>query len=439
MDYNKISTVEPGTWLGINRLRYLELEHNELAVLTTGMFNHLPELKHLYLNDNKISTMESGAFSNLTSLTYLNLYYNSISVLRRDMFVDLSNLAELRIDRNILFWIEDGAFNGLHSLRKLDLENNRLNNSIFAPNVFMDVADTLTSLNLDYNRITRIYNDTFSNFTALQTFDISGLDIVERNGFRGINVLSDIADTLTTLRIYSSPIESLYEDMFGMIPQLKTLVINWCSIETIHPETFISLSNLESLQLRGNRISEEQIKNLQSLPSSLRYLNLNNNRIANIPTGTFEGFSIMGTLTLSVNQISVLISGGFYRLQSLRYLYLTGNVISTVEPGSFLGLSSLTFLSLQNNALTIVVENTFQGLTALNSLTLKGNRISEILPGGFHDLPSSTRINLNDNSLKTLEWTAFNPTCAAPPGKSNILLIFSGVGSMVTLTFGRKC
>ena len=404
--------------------------------------------------------------------------------LERTCFADLSSLKILAIYSNRINWIEYGAFGGLHSLKTLDLHNNRLNSSIFTPNAFIDVAGSLTSLDLRFNPVTTIYNDTFSSFNVLELLRMSGFDIVEPNGFRGLNsiqtlellyikwdrlksnALSDISYTLTKLSIQDSPMESMYEDMFGMMPRLKTLNFMFCGIETIHPETFSGLKNLEELSFEQNRLSEEQIKQLESLPSSLKSISLGYNRITAIGNGTFEGFLTLEHLSLGGNQISVLILGGFYGLQSLTRLDLSYNVIYAIEPGSFEGLSSLTdlslignniaeihpesfrglkllhnldlssnrttekevmylqniqstltYLHLSRNRITAVKKDTFEGFTVLKRLNLANNQISEIVPGAFQDLSSLRRIDLDHNSLTTLDWTAFNPTCALHPGK----------------------
>ena len=363
LNNNKISTIEPEAWFGLDQLTRLELDQNELGVFTAGMFNHLASLTFLDLGNNKISAIDSEAFSNLTSLMVLSFIHNSISVLRRDMFLDLPNLAELHFDYNRIYWIKDGAFNGVHSLRILDFQNNRLNSSIFTINVFINMADNLTSLTLNGNPITIIYNDTFTSFTVLEKLVMDDLDIIEPNGLRGLNSLqelflsnikwdgtsssvwSEIGDTLTELSIQFTSIASMNENIFAMMPLLKTLTMSYCSIEVIHPDTSNTISNLEILNLRSNRISEVQIKNLQSLKGSLKFLNLENNRI------------------------------------------------------------------------TAIQKDTFGGFTALDRLDLASNQISEIISGGFQGLPSLRRINMEHNSLTTLEWTAFNLMCSIPPGK----------------------
>ena len=342
------------------------------------------------------------------------------------------------------------------------------------------MAGNLTSLDLHDNSISTIYNDTFSTFTVLGRLVIDA-NIVERNGFTSLNSLqelklryvkwdeispsvwSEIGDTVTELSIDDTSIGLMTENMFDMIPRLSFLTMNECSITTIHPNAFNGVNNLWRIILSGNRISEEEMKNLQSLQNSLHSLDLQNNTITAILNGTFKGFSTLEYLNLSGNQISVLVLGGFHGLQSLVSLYLSSNTISAVEPGSFEGLSSLRHLSLAgnniaaihpetfrglksvhipyipsnrtteeettyfesrlralylgNNRITFIQKDTFEGFTALDYLDLKSNQISEILSGGFQGLPSYTHINLEHNSLTTLERKAFESTCESPPGK----------------------
>ena len=187
LERTKISEIESGAWFGLDQLTLLYINHNELTILTAGMFNHLPSLSNLFLGNSKISSIDFKAFANLTSLKYLSLPFNSLQVLQINVFKDLSKVRSLSMAGNKIFRIEYGAFNGLDSLITLNLNFNNLSSSIFTPNVFDNVADTLTHFLIGNNRITVIYNDVFRNFTALETLVIDVNDTVEPHGFRGLD------------------------------------------------------------------------------------------------------------------------------------------------------------------------------------------------------------------------------------------------------------
>ena len=383
-----IAVIERGAWLGLERLERLELRENELTALTRGSFENLRLLRHLNLTSNQITSIHLEAFSNLTALTELFLSKNSISVLQRDMFLDLTNLESLIMDRNQIYFIEDGAFNGLHSLNTLSLKNNNLNSSIFTSvDVLENITDTLTSLFLRGNQFLAIYNDMFNRFTVLQRLSVTAENIEQPNGFRGLdslrellvtgiqmmdvgsNTWSQIGDTLIKLELQLESPESLKENMFEKTPMLRYLSLENSSITTSHPTTFNGLNVIEYISLKNNNISEEEIRNLQNVRSTLIRLQLSQNRISTIPKDTFDGFAALKYLSLSSNRISVLMSEGLNGLESLTDLDLSQNAISTVEPGSFEGLFSLRELS------------------------------------------------LTDNSLTTLEWTAFSLSCTPQSGK----------------------
>ena len=388
-----VSDIELEAWLGLDQLETLHLGHNEMTTLRAGMFNHLSSIERISFPANKITSIHPQAFGNLTSLTWLNLRINHIRLIQTNTFMYLSHLESLDLSGNELDTIVDGTFNGLHSLKHLTLALNDLDDSIFTrANVFASVADTLESLYLVPNQISTIYNDMFSRFNLLESLAIAARNIEMPNGFRGLNSLNylrligiqfdeiissmwgEIGDTLTILSLYQSNIDSLTENMFARTPLLKKLHLGFNRIATIHAGAFNTLNSLENLDFQTNRITEEQIKNIQSVQQTLKELQLLNNWITNIPKDTFQNFTLLQYLGLSHNRISKLISGGFYGLQSLIYLRLDSNAISTIEHGSFIGLSSLRYL------------------------------------------------HLEDNQLTTLEWTAFGVDCMRPPGKYVILL-----------------
>ena len=191
LDRNKISTIEPDTWFGLDQLTSLKLDRNNLTVLPAGIFNHLSSLRTLNLRHGNVFRTNGTLFS----IDSIDRNIDPASVRYRIFPGDpVYHLVKKRIH-----WIEDGAFNGLYSLKTLGLEDNQLNTSLFTSNALIDVAGNLTSLNLRENPITIIPNDTFNSFIVLETLDIEINDIVEPNGFTGLDSLHEFTLSYTKL------------------------------------------------------------------------------------------------------------------------------------------------------------------------------------------------------------------------------------------------
>lgn len=99
---NKIKSIPPGSFAGLNQLNTLLLNHNEIGYLSRDAFSGLPELRHLYLYKNQIETIDNGTFNQLDKLEQLYLHNNFIKHLPDGVFSNLAKLRKLRLDNNPL-------------------------------------------------------------------------------------------------------------------------------------------------------------------------------------------------------------------------------------------------------------------------------------------------------------------------------------------------
>ena len=99
-----------------NRLRYL----NSLECLKN--------LKFVYLDDNEIAKISTNDFNNLQDLFLIQLQNNKINTIETDAFKDLLQLLLLDLTNNVIEKIENNAFNNLPKLFLLDVSNNFIKN-----------------------------------------------------------------------------------------------------------------------------------------------------------------------------------------------------------------------------------------------------------------------------------------------------------------------
>jgi len=88
-------------------------------------------------------------------------------------------------------------------------------------------------------------------------------------------------------------------------------------------------------------------------------------------------------LDLSDNQITRIETGTFYQLPNLQLLNLSNNPIDGLGTGAFQGLPRLESLELRGNQLTQLGSGVFEGLTNLKELRLDGQPISRIQSRAF--------------------------------------------------------
>ena len=125
----------------------VDLSHNSIINLTSGVFSHLTLCTKLDLSINQISLIESGSFAGLSSLTSLDLSNNRITSLTSGVFSDIPACALLDLSFNQITGIESGVFAGLFLLTVLDLSNpmSTLQQDVFSSLINLDLLSLRVS------------------------------------------------------------------------------------------------------------------------------------------------------------------------------------------------------------------------------------------------------------------------------------------------------
>uniref|UniRef100_A0A8C2X821 Toll-like receptor 9 n=2 Tax=Cyclopterus lumpus TaxID=8103 RepID=A0A8C2X821_CYCLU len=244
--------------------------------------------------------------------------------------------------------------------------------------------------------------------------------------------------TVVSLNLSQTKIHEVGQDALSGVPNLHTLKImgncqpdrlealedRSCQME-IHYYAFKSLLKLQCLYLSGNSLTS-----VPWLPESLRFLDLQNNRIINIdnPLNTPHLEELLLTKNCfyanPCNQSLSISERVFRGLPKLKNFTLGYNNFTAVPKGL---PPSLESLDLRENTITEVLERAFANLTLLRYLNLEWNcqRCDHaarpcfpcpqnlplrLNPYSFYAKNSSiTFLSLRGNSLKTLPEGLFWP------------------------------
>uniref|UniRef100_A0A8C4PXA1 Fibronectin leucine rich transmembrane protein 1b n=1 Tax=Eptatretus burgeri TaxID=7764 RepID=A0A8C4PXA1_EPTBU len=171
------------------------------------------------------------------------------------------------------------------------------------------------------------------------------------------------------------------------------------------PPTLRRLLNVVTIYLYGNHLEEFPTR----LPTSLRELHLQENRIAVVPRAALARLSALERLHLDDNSLTTvgLEPRAFSATASLRTLFLSRNLLRAVPQDL---PSLLEELRLDENRLEEVPASSFSHLNRLKRLMLDGNRLGlsagfllqggGIADGAFADLSNLTELSLARNGLK---------------------------------------
>lgn len=195
--------------------------------------------------------------------------------------------------------IAQNSFEKCENLKSLVLQFNLIEE--IPAGVFRNCKN-LTLLALDGNKISRIEPESFVGLTRM-----SILGLTE-------NKLTSISTGLfTQMKTYSldlgfNPIQKIESRAFP--DDVKILNINHCKITELHPESFLNLTQLKSLELSNNPITE-------------------------LPPGIFSTLANLLRIYLFSTKIQRLNSDSFGKLEKLEILSITSSGLDEIQPCFF--------------------------------------------------------------------------------------------------------
>ena len=246
------------------------------------------------------------------------------------------------------------------------------------------VPDSTKVLNLEGNWFIEVNPRQFRRFYNLVKLDLSWNNIAHLN--------NDSDTELSTLRVLdisgNRRLQDLNSAFFAGIPNLQNLSISRNDLEV---SMFKGLRNLTYLDM-----SDNQPISVNSTPfMELEYLedlNLFNCGLRNLSDTMFTGLSNLLKLNLWWNHLHHLPSGVFVRLTKLKVLDLSYNNLDHLPSGVFVGLTKLKVLDLSYNRLyhsTSLPTDIFQPLIHLEQLKLFMNDIPHNVNYTYVDNPIS--------------------------------------------------
>ncbi|XP_058791389.1 chaoptin-like [Phymastichus coffea] len=399
---NGIRQIHHAAFAGLeDSLEYLELENNEIRRLPSAV-SSLRRMSYLYLANNAIRELRNESFAAIEGeLKVLSLATNGLETVPADTLAAYVNLLHLNIGYNKIHRVQPEDFDWAENLEILLLRNNVLTQLM--PYTFRG-AKKLTELSLSFNHLSDIADEAFVGLEdSLEILELSFAFSTDHFPQRALRPLSN----------------------------LHWLVLDNNNFHTLEPTTFYSFQQLRYLNLESNRLHDlpERLF-LGDVHSELRDLKLGYNFLEVLPESTFHNLTELRALDLTGNRIRALAADSIKDCPKLVTVSLVNNRISTIDKDALNGLEELRFLHLEFNKLTslnfeafatsggpeFLLNVSYNSISSLNSsisiinitrLDLSFNNISYLSVDVFVNTPHLKTINLESNHMTAIEPGTF--------------------------------
>ncbi len=217
----------------------LNLQDNEIAAVSSGLFSKMSKLKSLRMKGNKIITIHNNAFWGLGNLKHLTITMAlGLCDLAHIPTHEIPNLETLVVTDSIAGGVQAAYFQGLYKLKHLSFIQCMITDMLYEldPPSIQPFMGTLESLSLAHNFLA------LNDATQQKIRQFSSLQVLNLNH----NWLEVLDETM--------------ESMFQSLRSLKQLHLRSNKISVLDAMVLEPLHELELLDLRDNRISSLDIQ-----------------------------------------------------------------------------------------------------------------------------------------------------------------------------------
>lgn len=376
------------------------------------------------------------------------VYCAFFSQIEDDAFEGLDNLESLSLKDNNILLIPASALGRLPRLTSLQLDYNRV--TALSGDILRSIADHVTKLVIARNVVRELPSGTFQHFQQLQELDLT------RNLLTTLNsdIFSGLENTLISLKLSQNRISSLAGPPLDLV-KLRELDLSRNQLKELPKNAFKSLASLEHLNISRNvYLTGIPVELLHKL-AKLKVLDINycslqrlspdflsqspkieefyasDNELTEIPNGAFANLHNLTIVDLSYNRIDNIRSGAFVNIMNIRQLLLKGNTLTSFKGEFFNTGTSLEILDISDNRISYLFPSSFRIHPRLKEIHASGNRLSFFPADVIATLQFLQFIDLSKNQLKIVEELDF----ARLPRLRTLLLAHNDIDSISEMAF----
>ena len=381
---------------------------DDIMSLMSGDFAGLSGLQTLNLSDNMLESLPEGVFVGLTALETLDLSDNDLMSLREGVFSDLMTLETLRLNGNDLTMLPAGVFAGLTSLTGVDVSGNPNDDSpAFTLTLFLNqrgnnfVVEVAEGAPTDLTVNIMVVGGTASSTTATIETGMTESEVI---------MVTPAEETMELTVTLTNPVPdlSLSPNYSGLVigASPDPLMFTFGTADICNRTPQVEAAILAAIRADGvstvmcDTVTSDQLAMITELDLSDPM-----DDIMSLESGDFAGLTMLETLNLSGNGLTMLDANIFNSLATLTTLNLRENALGTLDADIFASLTMLQTLNLSDNNLTELDADVFDGLGMLQMLDLSNNALEELPDGIFSGLGMLQGVDVSGNTTDPFTLT----------------------------------
>ncbi|XP_063529124.1 protein artichoke-like [Cydia strobilella] len=392
-------------WLETQETNLVEIfiVENDLKSIPSESLMKLQNLQAITIQSHNLKRIP--ALTGMPRLRYINVQSGSLNAVNERTFEGLPTVEKLFIKGSPnLRIIKENAIYNLPKLKKLEITNCGINVIHMRA---LSLLPMLTEISFSDNKITD------ASMVGRATRDLPALSNLNLN-YNLIDKLNEGAfvdqGMLESLFLSNNNINVLHHGAFHRVPKLRVVDLNYNNINRIHPESFLqqSGSGVEELNLIGNQITHiSEFRALLDALPRLRFLDMSENLLQDIPRGALRGHPSLERLHLNKNNIKFIQADAFMAMPALRELHLSNNSLTDFNEGPFWNLPALKGLDLSFNYFQRLQPKLLYNLPSLRRINLSNNQLTMIDPITFIESPLLEYVNISGNALVSIHPATF--------------------------------
>lgn len=306
---------------GTDTLLEIHLNVPNVTTLHEDTFSGLTILKSLVIRTKKMHTLPQYIFharkiDNRDMPVNLNsVVIDGVKSLPRSLFDKQQSLKFLSLNN-----IEDLVLSGTESqVETLDLSGSGIYKT---GSNFLKGFRSLRFLNLSRTNLDIMHNETFHSLSSLVVLDLSHNNLEDLP--RGL--LDPAVNTLTALNISYNKLQNITQWSLGGVKSLEKLDLSHNNIDNINKDALMYQHMLTEILLSDNELVHLSRDTLAN-QSRLMDMNVARNKLKHLPRGLFRNTRFLRKLDISGNNIQTLPSYLFDGVRRLEFVSLGNNPV----------------------------------------------------------------------------------------------------------------